>query len=240
MEAILAINIIYKCAPPQGIQLRCSFRKLEIKKERPATPAEIEAQIAARGEAVAKGQGLNKEQCASIAAVANGVRTGKVPEGMDKDTFARKFTSKEEAEKRDMLEDFDGLLKVCGNPTRESHENSVRVEEAQKARTCRLFTLDFDETFTRGSTSNVWTSTSTPAGPCGTITIGVLERDAKRTMASFWRYKVRRLVTNKTGAIEMFGGKPPLLCKDLDEQEYIYEWAGDVTYRGCVYIKYGP
>ena len=230
--------ITYRCGAAQGSLLRCSFRKIEIAKEKPATAAEQAARVAALEDAVNKGQRSDRAACVRMVMMASAIRSGKSPEGVDKDRFKRDFIDISEVEKRDAAEDYDARAKACYHPSPESHANLVRIEEDRKARTCRVYARDFELTLTRGSTSDVWTSSSAPSGPCGETEINVLERAANPAASSFWTFKSRRLVANKTAVMDAFAGKQQL-CKDLDEQEHVYVATNSATYRGCEYVKYG-
>jgi hypothetical protein len=222
--------ITYRCTPPQGGQLSCSFQRVEMRKERLAGAAEREERIAALQQEEASGRGLATiADCTMLPALLSGIRSGKPPEGIDRDRFVREFTGKTEAEMKDILEGMENLSRICARPTRENLARMVDIEEAHKRRTCRIFMIDFEVTFSRGSTANVWTSTSEPSGPCGEMTVKILDRDAKPGFANFWRFKTRNLVTNKTG----------LRCSDIQEREDVYEYEAHSIYRGCEYIKYG-
>jgi hypothetical protein len=217
--------------------MTCSFHKLEVRKEQPATPEEREARIAAlAAEANDSDAG---EVCTKMAALVSAIRSGKPPEGMDREVFVREFTGKSNIEMKDELENFDAFSKACAKPTRENYAHMVELEEARKARTCRLSITDFQQTFTLGSTANVWTATTAPSGLCGEMTVNVLERDAKPGIASFWRFKTRNLVTNETGAMT-FRVLKELRCRDIEEGEDVYEWTAASIYRGCEYIKFSP
>jgi hypothetical protein len=53
----------------------------------------------------------------------------------------------------------------------------------------------------------------------------------------FWKYIAKKAVTNKQGLF-MRGLGRDVMCKDLDENEYIYDSGSKTHALGCDYIEF--
>ena len=75
-------------------------------------------------------------------------------------------------------------------------------------------------------------------GACGIVQLSRFEPERlKSSSGEFWKYIAKKSVTNKQGLfMRGFGGD--VMCKDLDENEYIYDYKSKTHALGCDYIEF--
>lgn len=130
------------------------------------------------------------------------------------------------------VEAFEG---VCAMQTIESVRRMTDLTESVEARTCRVRSQTFEQTFKETSPGN-WVNVAEPHGPCGIVRLDRFQRSdpASKMSLTFWNYYSEKIITtpggSENGVIE---------CSALDEKTYEYVWQSRSHVMDCHYIKFG-
>ena len=109
-----------------------------------------------------------------------------------------------------------------------------RVFEAtadQKLKTCKVFNDYSHSQFRWNQSTQNWVFQEGPAGPCGRVNIGILERD-KSSNVGFWLYTERHITTNPSGT-----AMPGLSCSKFPDVTLNYTWRATSNFAECTYIE---
>ena len=115
-------------------------------------------------------------------------------------------------------------------------EKLVELTESIEARTCRVHSQKFSQTFKETSPGN-WVNVAEPSGPCGVVRLDRFQRvdPLKEGSLTFWNYYSEKRITTPDG----LGVDAPIQCSSLDETPYEYVWQQQDHIMDCRYIKFG-
>lgn len=149
------------------------------------------------------------------------------------------FESMSETEKKDLAKLLDAVENYCNNTNIESYLNLVRVTHERETRVCFASSHTFKQSFRLvqddASGAYAWVVKDEPSGPCGIVQLSRFEPyKPKGSTITFWKYTAKKAVTNKQGSDWL------VACKDMDENEYLYDWMSKERMVGCDYIEFSP
>jgi hypothetical protein len=219
-----------KCTETTSAELTCDFKQISIFKK--AKENELQKAIEdARQQfkSAPKDQPAFPKGCSEFENTLSYMRDGKANLSADVKANIDKMTGRD---RQDMEQTTALIAAFCKNPTEENLVNVARFTHQKDAKTCKILTANFSQTFQR-VTADSWVSKEGPDGLCGVVTISRLERVGAGS-TSFWVYTTNRVVTNKSSSTS------PQICKSLEEGEHFFDWkGGGDRFLGCDYIEMG-
>lgn len=232
----------YDCSPPTNGLLTCSFVQTGIRQKiKPdeasrkfgKEAAELEASLAKNYKDSPGGMFDTsewKELCAMTVDIAS-VLQGKPPANASAATL-QQIEKMGVREKRDMLQWSEAVTRSCNSRTLDGMKDALSQSLDQEQRTCLIRTNPFSQTFKPQLSNGVFqawiVADSTSAGECGLINVSRLV-PGKESWE--WRYYARKVVTNPSANLLLMS------CGDLDQGEYLYDWAPQPVHIQCDYIK---
>ena len=100
-----------------------------------------------------------------------------------------------------------------------------------KIRNCKIHNSWSKMIFTWDAGTNTWTLHEGPNGPCGSITIGTLEKD-KSSKNIFWVYREKHIFTIPDGQLPWKQS-----CKEPPDIAHNYSWRSKQESLGCGTIE---
>jgi hypothetical protein len=146
-------------------------------------------------------------------------------------------------EKKYYLRINDAVTTACNSKTEESYLNVLRIGHEKDTHTCLVSSNTFKQSFSHVddiiNDAEVWVAKGDPSsGPCGIVQLSRFEKDKEDLFGvkvNFWKYTAKKAITNKQGFLP---GR--VACKDLDEDENIYDWRSKEYAVDCDYIEFSP
>lgn len=135
----------------------------------------------------------------------------------------------------ELLAIVDAFEAICEEQTVESVRRLTQLTEAIEARTCRVRSQTYNQSFKETSPGN-WTNVAEPHGPCGVVSLDRFERSDQVTESglTFWNYFAEKKVSTPRG---MDGDV--VNCSVIDETRYEFVWQRTDHVMDCRYIKFG-
>jgi hypothetical protein len=218
-----------KCAETTSAELTCDFKQISIFKKAKENELQKAIEDARQQFRSAPKDQAFPQGCSEFENTLSYLRAGKANLSADVKGNIDKLTGRD---RQDMEQTTALLVAFCKNQTEENLVNIARLSHQRDAKTCKILTANFSQTFER-VTADSWVSKEGPDGLCGVVTISRLERVGAGS-TSFWVYTTNRVVTNKGSSTA------PQFCKSLDDGEHFFDWkGGGDRFVGCEYIEMG-
>jgi hypothetical protein len=217
-----------------GAHLECSFVQMTVRRK--ANPEDLaEALQKARSEFTTFQRDL-PNQCKGVDAMYDAIVLGRAPPGTDMKKFAEGTAGMAPGQKADMAKMIGSWRDVCRTPTEAKFIEFVRGNHERDTRTCKVSANAYTQRFRRVNGTGPWVVVDKPSGVCGIVNVSRFEADRSvGSGLSFWRYHAKKVITNPSGKLPLFGP-----CDQLDEREYIYDWRSKEAFLGCDYINFSP
>lgn len=238
------VGLLYNTKEAHSMSYRCSMRaqKMECEFVQTAVRRKGAPDALARIIEQSKQEFRSGKQFASakdcqaygdMVDILEGRKKAPLPEGLAKLTVM---------EKRDFLEMAKAMAGICTNPTEENYVRLARISHARDMRTCQVSSQTFRQTFgyvgVRDSASSAWVVESKPEGVCGIVQLSRFTPERSDVgNYTFWKYTAKKAVINPQ-AIAFPGVGKNVLCKELDEAEYLYDWRSKQQPLQCDYIEF--
>jgi hypothetical protein len=100
-----------------------------------------------------------------------------------------------------------------------------------KTASCKVFNDLFEMAFTWNHSTQSWSSSDGPTGPCGMVNTAVLEPDPGAKQ--FWRYTEKK-VSTKPGGVLPDGTS----CKKVPDRTMTYSWKAATNPLACTSIQH--
>jgi hypothetical protein len=208
-------SLVYRCSPPQGNELKCEITQTSVRPK--ATYADLASTVDNARKAFPNEKPWSAEECKSTRQIMD------VLEGKITPPKADALASMSEVTKRDVAATIGALMKYCATPTEEVFLEMIRLSAEKDRRTCKVSSINFQQTFTRAEGSRsppTWVAQSKPEGQCGIVQLSRFEPEVSQIgKGNFtnWSFVARKAITNPSG--ELF---PGVKCSGLDERPYTY------------------
>ncbi len=223
-------SITYQCQR-SGAEMLCDFSQVAVRKE--ANPDELPAKLAeARAQFRRDGSGVTPGDCKAadeMGAVLQGKKQAPKPDAM------AAMSPRQRQDSADLLRE---MSRLCREKSEAAYLALVTLGHQRSERTCRVSANSFQQRFTLvagASGESSWVVRGTPEGPCGVVQVSRFTAD-RQGGYRFWQYYARKVVTNPDGV--WLPGAPPILCKEQDQREYLYDWRSQERFVGCDYVKF--
>ncbi|MEW8318542.1 MAG: hypothetical protein AB2660_01320 [Candidatus Thiodiazotropha sp.] len=223
-------SLAYECEQNEDYSLTCDFTQVMVRKK--AKPGDITEAITKAKKEFSKGVKFKEKECAMFKTLVD------VIEGKMKPPKEGSINKLSDKEKEDFRELGEKMLKFCDSNSEKDYIEIAKYDHDKKTKTCLVATNRFSQTFDivsdAMSINEVWVVKSKPEGPCGVIHLSRFEQDKLNdSNFTFWNYVTKKAVTNPKGKT-LLG----LECKELDEDEYTYDWRSETHTLGCEYIEF--
>jgi hypothetical protein len=123
------------------------------------------------------------------------------------------------------------MVQACQSPTAINIRRVFELMTDKKIKTCKVVNDYSRMQFKWNEATQSWISQEGPGGPCGTVSIGTLERD-KSSSAQFWLYTEKKIRTNPSGTLSN-----GLSCSKFPEYTLHYTWRANANFEQCTYIQ---
>lgn len=231
-----ATSLVYFCEKNRDSFLDCEFKQTLIRKK--ARPENLEAHL---DEARKQFPKELTESCEAInyfkdiAEVLHGRK--KVPKNENLRDYLKNMS---DLEKRDTAKVMDAIIASCHSKSEKSFLEVSRISFDIETRTCivgsHTYKLSFRLILDPVSRARSWVARGDPSGPCGVVQLSrFVPENLSDSQFTFWKYIGKKAVTNKQGLF-----MPGLACKDLDEEEDVFDWKSKQHALGCDYIEFSP
>jgi hypothetical protein len=158
----------------------------------------------------------------------------------DKSQFVKGMKEAKLSKRQDLIQDLGAFAEFCKTKSQESYLKITRQQHDKDVRTCNVSSFQFKQNFKwvgDYSGYGAWVVEATPEGPCGVVQLSRFEADRTSSKFVFWRYVAKKAVTNPNGESNL----PGFLCRDFDEDEYLYDWKNERDSKlGCDYVIFSP
>lgn len=228
-------SLTYSCKRTGYDSLDCEFIQSRVSKKAKAEELSAELENARKLFREESDQKLPAEDCALYKKLLGAFEgREKPPKGQEKLNQMAGF------EKQDMIASIRALLKFCDTPSEENYLDIVKLKHSKEARTCTVgsnsFTQKFKGVTGHSSGKTVWVVKGEPSGVCGIVQLSRFEPGEYLDNGSvlFWNYRSAKAITNPEADFA-----PRLKCKDLDQDEYLFDWKSEERALGCDYIEFG-
>lgn len=225
-------SLTYSCEQDRDRSLECEFTQTAVRKK--AKPEDLDSKLKQGRDEFRGGVEISTEECKTnneMVEVLEGHRKPPKEEGWKEVT---------EMQKKDFLPTIKAMSGFCQSRTEANYLKFVHLIHGKDTRTCRVSSnpykqkFKFVQDFNSGAGS--WVIQGTPEGPCGIVQLSRFESERmKDSNFVSWKYIARKAITNPKGSIF-----PGMLCKDLDEGEYLYDGKSKERSPGCDYIEFSP
>ena len=223
-------SLTYSCEQDQDRSLECEFIQTAVRKK--AKPEHLDSKLKQGRDEFRGGVDISTDECKTNNEMVE------VLEGRKKTPKEKGWKEITEMQKEDFLLTIKALSEFCQARTEENYLKFVHLIYGKDTRTCRVSSnpykqkFKFVQNFNSGAGS--WVTLGTPEGPCGIVQLSRFESERmKDSKFVSWKYIARKAITNPKGFTS-----PGMLCKDLDESEYLYDWASKEHSPGCDYIEF--
>ncbi|WP_137823613.1 hypothetical protein [Pseudomonas sp. D(2018)] len=218
----------YKCNMVDESTIDCDLIEMGVRKE--SNSADLESKLKAAREEFRSGVKMPADQCNMFATLVD------IIEGRQRAPRQEGFSELTPAAKQDSLALGKAGLEFCKRPTEENYLTIIRLTHQKETRTCLVFSTSAKERYRLVDDPGIWVAKSEPEGSCGIVQLSRFEPETmKNSNYTFWKYTSRKAITNPQGTFF-----PGVACKDLDQEEYLYDWRSNDRYLSCDYIKFSP
>lgn len=228
--------LIYSCSEGQDHSLDCEFTQTRVTKKLTADDVKTRLNEARKG--FPTSTDLAPESCKvyrDMFEVLRGHKRAPNKQGQD---FSKNMSN---MERKDMLKITSAMITACNSKTEENYLNAIRAMLDKDTRTCVISSYNFKQSFhlvlDNFSGARSWVAKGDPHGPCGIVQLSRFEPDKlKGSELVVWKYIAKKAITNRQGL-----AMPGIACKDLDENEYIFDWKPKTPHAvNCDYIEFSP
>lgn len=224
-------SLVYFCEKGRDNSIDCEFTQTRVRKE--AKAEDLKARLDEARKAFSTSNELTPESCKEQ---KDFVEVLQAPNKEQQD-YLKNIS---DMEKKDVLKIMDAITTACNSKTEESYLNVVRVGFDKDTRTCVVSSNTYKQSFRlvldHISGARSWVAKGDPSGACGIVQLSRFEPEKlKDSKLIFWKYIAKKAVTNRQGLF-----MPGMACKDLDEDEHIFDWRSKEHVLGCDYIKFSP
>lgn len=249
--------LTYDCRPPEKNKMECNFSQTSVRMKETANSLEkkiVEAKSQYSNALKEMEEGANCKEISTILAAFSETTPEDalklLPKGFitDEKEFVESFHYIKETNDNGIPEEIKRLAKFCEDKSEESYLDLARYEFEKALKTCIIsggytFTQNFTYVQDYQREIGAWVVEGKPAGPCGAVQLSRFV-PVKKSIADKeyvnWVYVAKKAITNKDGDFFL-----NMKCKDLDENEYFYDWkTGPKTDRlykkGCEIIEFSP
>lgn len=228
-------SLVYFCEKNRDNTLDCDFTQTRVRKKAKAEDLKTRLDQARTGFPTSKE--LTTESCKSQKDFFEILQGQKKAPKKETEDYLKNIS---ELEKKDLLRIVAAMESACKLKTEESYLNVVRVGYEKDARTCVVSSHTYKQSFRlvldHLSGARAWVAKGEPSGACGIVQLSRFEPERlKDSKLVFWKHVAKKAVTNKQGLF-----MPGAMCKDLDEDEYIFDWKSKEHALGCDYIEFSP
>lgn len=228
-------SLVYFCEKNRNNSLDCEFIQTSVRKK--ANAQDLKSRLDEARKTFSTSKELTPEMCREqkdFVEVLNG--RNKAPNKYQQD-FLKNIS---DLEKKDMLKIMSAITTACDSNTEENYLNVVRIGHDKDTRTCIVNSYTYKQSFRlvldHISGARSWVAKGEPSGACGIVQLSRFEPESlKDSKLVFWKYVAKKAVTNRQGLL-----MPGVACKDLDEDEYVYDWRSKEHALGCDYIEFSP
>lgn len=221
--------ITYDCSLASQGQIHCKFIQMAVRKK--VAAKDLSAKLAEAEKEAAKWQASPKE-CQQIKATVAELRS-------------QGTSSVAQVDPRDLAvteEMIAAFTIACDSGSKDKLVAALRRSVERDARSCRVSSHEFEQTFQRVATAEnqgpVWVTRGEPSGPCGVVQLSRFEQITPfQNEFKAWNFVSRKAITNPSGKTALFGS-----CKNLDEESYTFSWnssEGLSSWADCDQIEFG-
>ena len=205
-------SLYFECGYSTGPSLSCRFNQFMVSTTKPLTEEQISAEVES-----AMSNLPDEKTCQQMKDINEQIKAAETAGNLSADDL------------ESVRELTPFLLSLCSNPSPETVRALVKFKSDRKAKTCNLWGLPFDLTFSWNTDTTRWESLSSPNGPCGVVTYAYMEKDGDY----FWNYGQQKVVTNR-------GGEDPLLgkCSEYPAEESHFQWQARTIHAQCEYVTF--
>lgn len=228
-------SLVYFCEKNRDNFLDCEFTQARVRKE--AKPEDLKTRLDEARKAFLTSKELTPESCKEQKDFVEVLQGRKKAPNKEQQDYLKNIS---DMERKDVLKIMDAITTACKSKTEESYLNVVRIGFEKDARTCVVSSINYKQSFRLVldpvSGARSWVAKGDPTGACGIVQLSRFEPEKmKDSKLEFWKYIAKKAVTNRQGLL-----MPGMACKDLDEDEYIFDWRSKEHALGCDYIKFSP
>ena len=223
--------LTFSCQQEKYGLLVCDFTQTMVSKK--AKPKELAKKLqGAREEFNRGGMKMSVKECKTYSFFVDILKGRKEP---PKKGFLSK---KSDVEKADMLQLGQSMVDFCKSNKEEDALKIIKIGHDKDMRTCKVSSHTYKQNFklVQDSVSGTesWVLKGDPEGPCGIVRLDRFELEKlENPSMKFWKYISRKIITNPNGELV-----PGLLCKDLDERVYVFDWRSKEHALECDYIDF--
>jgi len=226
-------SLVYNCVNNRDNSLDCDFTQTSVRKK--AKPQDLEARLNQGREAFSTSKELTPEICKEQKDYVEILYGRKKAHNKVLQGFVRNIS---DLEKKDTLKILNAATTACDSKNEENYLNVIRIGHDKDTRTCKVSSLTYKQSFRlvldTVSGARSWVAKGDPSGACGIVQLSRFEPESlKDSKYVFWKYIAQKAVTNRKGLLT-----PGMACKDLDEDEYVYDWRHKEHALGCDYINF--
>ncbi len=228
-------SLVYFCEKSQDNFLDCEFTQTRVRKK--AKAEDLKSRLDEARKEFRTSKELTPEMCKQQKDFIEILQGRKKAPNKEQQDFVKNIS---DMEKKDVLKIMSAITTACDSRTEENYLNVVRVGYDKDARTCVVNSHAYKQSFRlvldHVSGARSWVAKGEPSGACGIVQLSRFEPERlKDSKFVFWKYVAKKSVTNRQGLF-----MPGMSCKDLDEDEYIYDWRSKEHALGCDYIEFSP
>jgi hypothetical protein len=230
-------SLSYECDLQSDGTLDCEFIQSGIRQKK--TDEKIREEMAKADEQykelIADKKEFN-EFCKSMREMLVIVDGGPLPPTISDRSAVEKYLSNTRRVDRDRLV-YQSADSFCTSPSIASFRVVMSHIQENEKTTCVITHDKFSQQFKRLKGSETWVTSGPPQGACGVVQLSRFEEKKIDGLTSkFWVYTSRKAVTNPTGKVDLLLGT--MKCSDLDEDEYLYDWAQKDIPLHCETIEF--
>lgn len=201
-----------------------------------AKPEELDSKLKKARVEFRGGVEISAEECKMYSDMVE------ILEGRKKPPKAEGLKEITNMQKKEFLLTAKAMSGFCQSKTEEHYLKVVRLTHDKDIRTGRVSSNPYKQKFkfvqdnVPDSSGGSWVTQGGPEGPCGIVQPSRFEAESmKDSKLIFWKYVARKAITNPQGF-----ALPGRSCKDLDEDQYVYDWRSKEHSLGCDYIEFSP
>jgi len=228
-------SLVYFCAISRDNSLDCEFTQTRVRKK--AKAKDLKTRIDQARKAFRTSKDLSPELCKEQSNWFEVLQGRKKAQNKAQQDYLRNIS---ELEKKDAVKITGAIKTACELRTEDSYLNVVRVGYEKDARTCVVSSHTYKQSYRlvldHLSGARAWVAKGEPSGACGIVQLSRFEPERfEDSNLVFWKHVAKKAVTNRQGLY-----MPGVACKDLDEDEYIFDWRSKEIALGCDYIEFSP
>jgi len=228
-------SIVYFCEKNRDNSLDCEFTQTRVRKK--AKAQDLKPRLDEARKTFSTSKELTPEMCKEQKDFVEVLHGRKKAPNKEQQNFLKNIS---DLEKKDILKIMSAITTACDSKTEENYLNVVRIGHDKDTRTCIVNSNTYKQSFRLVlddiSGARSWVVKGEPSGACGIVQLSRFEPESlKDSKLVFWKYVAKKAVTNRQGLL-----MPGMACKDLDEDEYVYDWRSKEHALGCDYIEFSP